>query len=79
VSAAARVYAAAVEATLTPEMAAGRELRRAQARHPAVFHAVFALPVTRRVFVDALTGATGIDRVFAHRSVRVLTRLLQRI
>ena len=76
VAAATDGYAGEVDRVLGGEMAAGRELRRLQARHPALVHAVFALPRTRRVFAAVLAGETSVGRVFAHRPVRLLARAL---
>lgn len=76
VAAATAAYAATVGRVLGPEMAAGRQLRRLQARHPALVHAVFALARTRRVFAAALAGETTVGQVLARRPVRLLTRVL---
>jgi geranylgeranyl reductase family protein len=70
-------YAAAVGAALSPEMLAGRRLRRAFARHPWVFHlAVTRLPPAWRVFVAVVCGETTFAVVGRRRLARFALAIL---
>lgn len=72
-------YQAVIEATLSPEMAAGRQLRRVQSRHPRLLQAIFSLPGGRRLFADVVTGRTTLTAVLAHRSASTAAWILQRV
>jgi geranylgeranyl reductase family protein len=78
-AAAASGYTAAIEATLAPEMAAGRQLREVQSRHPRLLQAIFSLPGGHRLFADVVTGRTTLTAVMAHRSARTAAWILGRV
>lgn len=77
--AAADEYAAAVEATLGPEMWAGRQLRRAFQRRPSVFHgAVTLIPQAWGVFTGVVRGDITFAEVLRRRLPRRALAMLAR-
>lgn len=70
-------YAAAVSATLGPEMRAGRAFMRAFTRRPWVFHLAFiALPQAWHLFAGVISGQLTIESVTRHRLVRIALTVL---
>jgi geranylgeranyl reductase family protein len=70
-------YADAVEAELTPEMAAGRQALAAFTRRPEVVHTVQRrLPGMWPLFLDLVTGRTTLAEQLERRRVRWLVRLV---
>jgi geranylgeranyl reductase family protein len=70
-------YTAAVEAELTPEMAAGRQALAAFTRRPGVVHTVQRrLPGMWPLFLDLVTGRTTLAEQLERRRVRWLVSLV---
>jgi geranylgeranyl reductase family protein len=73
-------YAAAVNATLVPEMRAGRVLLSAFSRHPGTFHSALATPKGWRIFArmcrSEISFADLVNRPSARLALSMLNRVL---
>ena len=72
-------YVAAVNATLVPEMRAGRVLRSAFTRHPGWFHRALASPEGWRIFVRMCRGEVSFTDLANRRSARLALAMLNRM
>lgn len=72
-------YVAAVNATLVPEMRAGRALRSAFSRHPGTFHRALASPQGWRIFVKMCRGELSFTGLASRPSARLALAMLNRV
>jgi geranylgeranyl reductase family protein len=71
-------YVTAVNATLVPDMRAGRTLLSAFTRHPAAFHRGLATPQGWGAFAQFCRSDLSLSELAARRSARVALALLNR-
>ncbi len=69
-------YVSAVEATLAPEMAAGRRLLAAFSRRPGTFHTALATPPGWRTFARFCRGDRALSAALEHRVMRAALAVL---
>jgi geranylgeranyl reductase family protein len=79
VDAALQEYDEAVNRVLAPEMAAGRQILAAFARHPAAVHAALATPRGWRAFQEFCRGEMTFPSVVARPAVRASLSLLAKV
>lgn len=72
-------YVAAVNASLVPEMRAGRALRSAFTRHPGTFHRALASPMGWRIFVKMCRGQLSFTDLANRPSARLALSMLNRV
>jgi geranylgeranyl reductase family protein len=72
-------YVAAVNATLVPEMRAGRALLSAFSRHPGTFHRVLTSPKGWRIFVKVCRGQLSFAGLADRPSARLALAMLNRV
>jgi geranylgeranyl reductase family protein len=72
-------YVAAVDATLAPEMRAGRALLSAFTRHPGTFHRALASPQGWRIFVKMCRGQVSFTDLGNRPSARLALAMLNRV
>jgi flavin-dependent dehydrogenase len=72
-------YAAALDATLVPEMRLGRELLSAFARHPGTFHRTLNTPKGWRIFVRMCRSEISFTHLINRPSARLALAMLNRV
>jgi len=72
-------YAAGVNATLVPEMRAGRLMLTAFTRHPGTFHTALASPKGWRIFVRMCRSELSFSGLVSHPSARLALALMNRV
>jgi hypothetical protein len=72
-------YVAGVNATLVPEMRAGRALLTAFSRHPATFHRALKTPIGWRIFVRMCRSELSFTGLVNHPSARLALSMLNRV
>jgi flavin-dependent dehydrogenase len=72
-------YVAAVNATLVPEMRAGRMLLSAFTRHPAMFHSALATRKGWRIFVRMCRGELSFSGLVNRPPARMALAALNRV
>ena len=72
-------YVAGVNATLVPEMRAGRMLLTAFTRHPGTFHTALASPKGWRIFVRMCRSELSFSGLISHPSARLALAVMNRV